>query len=80
MLYFEIYRLCAAGTTHHRISAGEIAMSVYENQIQVPAKYYDTEMREIEQNDGEEISPVVLGSDEHVYEWADVLKDLEPYY
>ena len=55
-------------------------MSVYENQIQVPAKYYDTEMREIEQNDGEEISPMVLGSDEHVYEWADVLKDLEPYY
>ena len=55
-------------------------MSVYEKQIQVPENYYDTEMRKIEQNGGESISPVVPGSDEHVYEWADVLRDLEPYY
>ncbi len=54
-------------------------MSAYEQQIQAPAQYYKPDVRNIEQSGGD-ASPVVAGSDSHVYEWADVLKDLEPYY
>ncbi len=55
-------------------------MSNYEKQIQATAMYYDSQMNEIENNGGEKLSSVVSGSDQHTYEWADVLKDLEPYY
>jgi hypothetical protein len=55
-------------------------MGVYEQQIQATAKSYDPEMRNIEQNGGEILSPGVTGSDPHVYEWADVLRELEPSY
>jgi len=55
-------------------------MGVYEKQIQATAKYYDPQMSKIEQNGGELLSSVVPGSDRHVVEWADVLRDLEPYY
>ena len=49
-------------------------MSNYEKQIQAIA------MNEIEQSGGEKLSSVVSGKDQHTYEWADVLKELEPYY
>jgi hypothetical protein len=55
-------------------------MSDYEKQFLATAKYYDSEIRKIEQNGGEGLSSVVQGSDLHVYDWADVLRDLEPYY
>jgi hypothetical protein len=55
-------------------------MSDYEKQFQATAKYYDSKMRKIEQNGGEDLSSVVKESDPHVYDWADVLGELEPYY
>ena len=55
-------------------------MSDYEKQFQAAAKDYNSEMRKIEQNGGEDLSSVVKGSDRHVYDWADVLGELEPYY
>lgn len=55
-------------------------MSVYEKQIQATAKYHDPEARDIEHNGGDLPSAVVPESDTRGYEWADVLKDLEPYY
>ena len=51
-------------------------MSDYEQQVQAT----DSEMRKIEQNGGDDLSSVVQGSDLHVYDWGDVLRDLEPYY
>ena len=59
-------------------------MSNYEKQIQATGQYYDQEMRKIEQNGGEILSSEVPGSDLHVGEWADVLRELreasEAYY
>ena len=55
-------------------------MSDYEKQFQATAKYHDSEVRKIEQNGGESLSSVVQGSDRRLYDWADVLRDLEPYY
>ncbi len=60
-------------------------MSVYENQVQATAKYYNPEMRKIEHNDAGDIgSSVVPGRDLRLDDWADVLRDLrdngEAYY
>jgi hypothetical protein len=55
-------------------------MSDYEKQFQTTAKDYDSEIRKLEQSGGEDLSSVVQGSDLHVYDWADVLRDVEPYY
>ena len=55
-------------------------MSVYEEPLQATSKYHDPESRKIEQNGGELLSPVVSGSEKREYDWADVLKELEPYY
>lgn len=59
-------------------------MSDYEKQFQATAKYSDSEPPKIEQNGGEDLSSVVPGSDRHLVEWADVLRDLrdngEAYY
>ena len=54
-------------------------MGAYEQQIQAPAQHYNPDVRNIEHSGGDQ-SPVVAGSDSDVYEWADVLKDLELYY
>lgn len=55
-------------------------MSLYQEQIQASAKSYSPEIHGIEQN-GHEIQPsAVSGSEDHEYDWADVLKELEPYY
>ena len=54
-------------------------MNGYEQQPQTPAQHYNPNVRDIEHRDGD-ASPMVAGSDSHVYEWADVLKDLELYY
>lgn len=55
-------------------------MSDHEKQFQATAKHYDSEMRKTEQSGGKDLSAVVQGSDLHVHDWADVLRDLEPYY
>jgi hypothetical protein len=55
-------------------------MSVHEQQFQATAKYHYPEMLKTEQNGGENLSSVVPGSDQHGHEWADVLKELEPFY
>jgi hypothetical protein len=55
-------------------------MGVYEQQIQATAKSYNPEMRNIEQDGGDIGSSGAPGRDEQVYEWADVLRDLEPWY
>ncbi len=54
-------------------------MGAYDQQIQAPAQNYDADVRNIE-NSGGDGSPVVAESDSYDYEWADVIKDLEPYY
>jgi hypothetical protein len=55
-------------------------MGVYEQQIQATAKSYNPEMRTNEQNGGEIPASGVPESDPQVHEWADVLRDLEPWY
>ena len=55
-------------------------MGVYEQQMQALAKHYDPEMRKIEENGNEANSSVVSGNDEQAYEWANVLRELDPYY
>jgi hypothetical protein len=55
-------------------------MGVYEQQIQATAKSYDPDMRSIEQNSGEILSYGRPGSEARAYEWADVLRELEPWY
>jgi hypothetical protein len=55
-------------------------MGVYEQQNQATAKSYNPEMRDIEQDGGDIGSSGAPGSDPQVYEWADVLRDLEPWY
>jgi hypothetical protein len=55
-------------------------MGVYEQPIQATAKSYHPEMRDIEQNGGEVFSSGVPGSDPQMYDWADVLRELEPWY
>jgi hypothetical protein len=77
---FPSCRQHIAGTNRHRISTGEIAMGVYEKQIQATGKYYDPQMHKTERNGGEKRSSVVPGSDRHAVEWAEVLRDLEAYY
>jgi hypothetical protein len=57
-----------------------MAMSDYEKQFQATSKYYDSDIRKIEQNGGKDVSSVVHGSARRVCDWADVLRDLEPYY
>ena len=57
-----------------------LIMGVYEQQIQATAKSYNPEMGNIEQNGGDIGSSGAPGSDPQVYEWADVLRDLEPWY
>ena len=53
-------------------------MSNNEQRILATERYYDRDMRKNEQNGGEVISSGVSGSGSH--DWADVLRDLEPYY
>jgi hypothetical protein len=55
-------------------------MGVYEQPIQATAKYHGSEMNKTEQNGGEILSSGAPGRDPRVYEWADVLRDLEPWY
>ena len=55
-------------------------MSDYEKQFQATAKHYDSGIRKIEQNGGEDLSTEVQGSNLNTYDWANVLRDLEPYY
>jgi hypothetical protein len=55
-------------------------MGAYEQQIQATAKSYNPEMRNIEQDGGEILSSEAPGSRPQAYEWADVLRELEPWY
>ena len=55
-------------------------MSDYDKQIQATAKHYDSNTRTIEQRGGDTPSSVGPGSDRRAYDWADVLRELEPYY
>lgn len=55
-------------------------MNVYEQQIQATAKYYGPEMLKTERNGGDILSSETPRSDQHGYEWADVLRELEPLY
>jgi hypothetical protein len=55
-------------------------MSNYEMQIQAAENYYVPEMRNIEESGNEILASVDPRSDVHMYEWADVLRDLEGYY
>jgi hypothetical protein len=55
-------------------------MGVYEQPIQATAKHYGPEMHKTEQNGGEILSSAAPGNDPRVHEWADVLRDLEPWY
>ena len=74
-----------AGNIRKKTLTGEIAMNVYENQVQATEKYHNPEMCNIEHNDGGDIrSSGVPGSDLRADDWADVLRDLrdngEAYY
>ncbi len=53
-------------------------MSNNEQRIPATERYCDRDMRKNEQNDGEVISSAVSANGSR--DWADVLKDLEPYY
>ena len=55
-------------------------MRSYEKKTQATAKSYDQNIRKVERSGGKIRSSVVSGSDRHVYDWADVLRDLEPLY
>ena len=55
-------------------------MSNYEQKTQATAKYYDQKTRKVAQSGGKIRSSVVAGRDRHEYDWADVLRDLEPLY
>jgi len=55
-------------------------MGVYEQQIQATAKSYDPEMHTSEQNGGEIVPTGGPGTHPQVYEWADVLRELERCY
>jgi hypothetical protein len=55
-------------------------MSSYEKKSQTTAKRYDQEMRKVEISGGEDRSSVVARSDRNTYDWADVLRNLEPLY
>ena len=55
-------------------------MGVHQQQIQATAQSYDPEMHNVEQSGGEILSSGVPGNGPHVYDWADVLRELEPWY
>ena len=55
-------------------------MSDYEKQIQATAKSYDPELHKTEKNGGEILSSEISETSRPVPEWADVLRELEPYY
>ncbi|MCG8055861.1 MAG: hypothetical protein JAY94_09245 [Candidatus Thiodiazotropha endolucinida] len=55
-------------------------MSIHQDQIQTPAMYYEPVMLNVDHNDREMPSTADAEGDEHEYEWADVLKEVEPYY
>jgi hypothetical protein len=55
-------------------------MSNYEKKTQATAKYCDQTMGKVEQSGGKIRSSAVEGRDRHAYDWADVLRELEPLY
>ncbi len=57
-----------------------MTVSIHQDQIQTPAMYYEPVMLNADHNDREMPSPADAEGDEHEYEWADVLKEVEPYY
>jgi hypothetical protein len=55
-------------------------MGVYEQPIQATANYYGPEMHKTGQNGVEILLYRAPESHPRVSEWADVLRDLEPWY
>jgi hypothetical protein len=55
-------------------------MGVYEQPIKTTAKNYGAEVLNIEPNGGEILLYRAPESDPRVYKWADVLRELEPWY
>jgi hypothetical protein len=55
-------------------------MGVYEQQVQATSKTFDPELRTVEQHGGEILSPGTTAGDADAYDWADVIRELEPWY
>ncbi len=55
-------------------------MGIYEQQIQSTAQSYYPEMGSVEQSGREILSSGVPGNEPHGYDWADVLRELDPWY
>jgi hypothetical protein len=62
------------------VSTEESAMGVYEKPIKATANYYGSAMKNNWQNGGEILLYRAPERDPRVSEWADVLRDLEPWY